>query len=213
MKKFLTLLLTFFCCISLASCSLITGNNKPTEIRTTITLDEWIAIGKSNNFSIFFNFSPGATILKHADNRVVIEMYNPDGSNEIAESYVNTNGVLYTIEKADKGYIASKSDDNDLNSLVTGTLADTLSLGWAIYWNSIYYKLLYIEECKTYITAVQNSPYNETIQIEVECENGQIKEMRLCNLDRDYNDPMPGIVTFYNFDKTVAEIPEYTFAD
>ena len=213
MKKFLALLFVSLYCISLVSCSDILNINGNKEIRTTITRDEWEKTGQTRNFSILV--SAAYSIMKHADNGSLIETCKDDGSKEFASAFVNVDGVAYIIEKEDEGYIASKLEDDDADPVFAKDVASMFSLICDLRWNSIYDKLVYVEDCKTYTctTWIPDGQDFVGVQIEVECENGNVKEMRLCILGRDYNEPLPGILTFYDFGTTVVEIPEYTFAD
>ncbi len=214
MKKILTFLLVLFYCISLASCSPGTNNNgsdndantgteEPTGIRTTVTKDEWKRIGESDNFSLS---AIEGVILKYADG--CMESNNEDGSTGY---YATIDGVTYIIEKTDEKYVASRPDEED--PFLRTDLAGILSLSYNLSWNDVYDKLIYIEESKTYRTVIQISSSDEVVDIEVECENGNIKKMRIYIVGRETNEPLSFPVTFYDFGTTVVAIPEYTFAD
>jgi len=218
MKKIFALFLMLLYCSSLASCSFVRNNNtdteEPLENRTTITIDEWKKAGKYDNFSVLASFSSGAEIIKFSNDCVTSENYSMGGSKKASESYAKIDGITYMIEKTDAGYVASKIVDADTDPFSAGNLANILSLGYALNWDTIYYNLIYVEECKIYrATIPQGLGQDEAVEIEVECENGNVKKVRLYLLGREIDKPLSFSVTFYNIGTTVTELPEYTFAN
>lgn len=224
MKRVLALLLAFLCCICLASCNFL----PKTEVRTTITKDEWNAALTVGNYSVVSNYmlplinsgnhfsSGGGEVIKMTKDCFSIDFYSKSETTFDSLYCKIIDGVLYDIKKTNEGYIASKKDIEDVdNNTPIENLGNLFLSAFNLDWNAVYDSLVYIEDCKTYRGVLGSIEDGRTVsvQIEMECENGKIKKLRLYLADRDIHEPLNGLFTFYDFGTTVVEIPEYTFAN
>ena len=237
MKKILAFLLVFLYCISFTACSPNTNNNddgnhtsteEPAEIRTTITMDEFRAALNAGNYSILSNYmlpyishgnslsTGGAEITKLTNDCASIDFFSKSGQPVDSVFYKKIDGVLYYIEKIGEEYVATKMDfdDEELdNYSQTESLACWFLSAFNLDWSAVYNSLVYVEDCKTYRGIFWPIRDNLIVaaQIEMECENGNIKKLRVYLTDRDRNEPLNGLFTFYDFGTTVVELPEYIF--
>ena len=227
MKKLLhtlfVLCLIFLCCTNLFACANGSASeNGPVsenDVRTTITEQEWNKALESGSFTMLSNFlSPvitlrngfsvsGADIIKIEGNNCSVETYDKEGHLATSYFYVLIDDSIFTIEQIDGKHVATSTESGDVR--ITKNLAYTLLLQFTLNWSAVYENLIYVEETKSY-RAMYGTDRNNFLQVELECKNGMIEQMRLFLLGRDINQPLTGLFTLYNFGTTKVEMPEYT---
>ena len=221
MKKLLhtlfVLCLIFLCSTNLFACS--NGSVSENDGRTTITKQEWNKALESGSFTMLSNFlSPinilrngysvsCADIIKIEGNNCSVETYDKEGHLATSYFYVLIDDSIFTIEKIDGKHVATSTESEDVR--ITKNLAYTLLLQFTSNWTAVYENLIYVEETKSY-RAMYGTDRDNFLQVELECKNGMIEQMRLFLLGRDIDQPLPGLFTLYNFGTTKVEMPEYT---
>ena len=252
MKKILSLVLVVVMCFALASCSfieqLLPGNenggnngneNKPAEIRTTVTKEEWDAAVAEKNFTAeimlstlysqgdMFNKNAQYSTVKQTEtasfqqNKFVVQSHlaGPETTEEDPEYIVKKGDFFYEVSKED-GVWEGVLEENPENRIISlSVLFKTFSEDEAITFEDFTYN----EENKSYEyegtrSLLNNSNFESKPYFALSFEDGKIVRAEISEKSEKTDDDISYAIeisyVFTNFGKTVVDdIPEFTIVE
>ena len=252
MKKILSLVLVVVMCFALASCSFIEqflpgnengGNNenenKPAEIRTTVTKEEWDAAVAEKNFTAemmlstlysqgdMFNKNVQYATVKQTEtasfqqNKFVVQSHlaGPETTEEDPEYIVKKGDFFYEVSKED-GVWEGVLEENPENRIISlSVLFKTFSEDEAITFEDFTYN----EENESYEyegtrSLLNNSNFESKPYFALSFEDGKIVRAEISEKSEKTDDDISYAIeisyVFTNFGKTVVDdIPEFTIVE
>lgn len=252
MKKILSLVLVVVMCFALASCSFIEqflpgnengGNNenenKPAEIRTTVTKEEWDAAVAEKNFTAemmlstlysqgdMFNKNVQYATVKQTEtasfqqNKFVVQSHlaGPETTEEDPEYIVKKGDFFYEVSKED-GVWEGVLEENPENRIISlSLLFETFGGDKAITFEDFTYN----EENKSYEyegtrSLLNNSNFESKPYFALSFEDGKIVRAEISEKSEKTDDDISYAIeisyVFTNFGKTVVDdIPEFTIVE